>query len=237
MFTPMRSFRLSEEETFRLSELLLRFRHEDAMNLEEVDGFFAALGCAPTTVPPSGYMPEILGDERQKPVWESAEEARSFFDLLSHYWNDVVTRLNSGKAFAPLLLKHSDGLSYGNDWARGFMRGIALGEEDWREFLRDENKFALMIPILALYHEHDPDPEMRSYAEPVSAELREKLLVGLADGVMEIHRHMAAAREMKIHARAARAESARHSKIGRNEPCPCGSGKKYKRCCGSATIH
>ena len=23
-------------------------------------------------------------------------------------------------------------------------------------------------------------------------------------------------------------------KIGRNEPCSCGSGKKYKRCCGSA---
>ena len=23
-------------------------------------------------------------------------------------------------------------------------------------------------------------------------------------------------------------------KIGRNEPCPCGSGKKYKRCCGEA---
>ncbi|MDD4821881.1 MAG: SEC-C metal-binding domain-containing protein [Bacteroidales bacterium] len=22
-------------------------------------------------------------------------------------------------------------------------------------------------------------------------------------------------------------------KIGRNEPCPCGSGKKYKHCCGS----
>ena len=24
-------------------------------------------------------------------------------------------------------------------------------------------------------------------------------------------------------------------KIGRNEPCPCGSGKKYKKCCGKAT--
>ena len=23
------------------------------------------------------------------------------------------------------------------------------------------------------------------------------------------------------------------SKIGRNEPCPCGSGKKYKHCCGA----
>ncbi len=25
----------------------------------------------------------------------------------------------------------------------------------------------------------------------------------------------------------------RDKKVGRNEPCPCGSGKKYKRCCGS----
>jgi uncharacterized protein YecA (UPF0149 family) len=25
--------------------------------------------------------------------------------------------------------------------------------------------------------------------------------------------------------------------IGRNDPCPCGSGKKYKRCCGGATIY
>lgn len=24
----------------------------------------------------------------------------------------------------------------------------------------------------------------------------------------------------------------RHEKIGRNDPCPCGSGKKYKQCCG-----
>lgn len=25
------------------------------------------------------------------------------------------------------------------------------------------------------------------------------------------------------------------NKIGRNEPCPCGSGKKYKKCCGQET--
>jgi preprotein translocase subunit SecA len=23
------------------------------------------------------------------------------------------------------------------------------------------------------------------------------------------------------------------AKVGRNDPCPCGSGKKYKRCCGA----
>jgi hypothetical protein len=26
-------------------------------------------------------------------------------------------------------------------------------------------------------------------------------------------------------------------KIGRNQPCPCGSGKKYKKCCGKPEIH
>lgn len=24
----------------------------------------------------------------------------------------------------------------------------------------------------------------------------------------------------------------KQKKVGRNDPCPCGSGKKYKRCCG-----
>jgi SEC-C motif-containing protein len=25
-------------------------------------------------------------------------------------------------------------------------------------------------------------------------------------------------------------------KVGRNDPCPCGSGKKYKKCCGATTV-
>ena len=31
-------------------------------------------------------------------------------------------------------------------------------------------------------------------------------------------------------------EPTRTAKVGRNAPCPCGSGQKYKRCCGS-TVH
>lgn len=27
----------------------------------------------------------------------------------------------------------------------------------------------------------------------------------------------------------------RENRVGRNEPCPCGSGSKYKRCCGKAS--
>ncbi|MQK95709.1 SEC-C metal-binding domain-containing protein, partial [Escherichia coli] len=27
-------------------------------------------------------------------------------------------------------------------------------------------------------------------------------------------------------------QNPKQKKIGRNDPCPCGSGKKYKKCCG-----
>ncbi|MBR7094780.1 MAG: preprotein translocase subunit SecA, partial [Clostridia bacterium] len=29
--------------------------------------------------------------------------------------------------------------------------------------------------------------------------------------------------------------AAKSTKVGRNDPCPCGSGKKYKKCCGAAS--
>ena len=34
-------------------------------------------------------------------------------------------------------------------------------------------------------------------------------------------------------ARRSRRSSASTPKVGRNDPCPCGSGKKYKKCCGA----
>jgi len=33
-----------------------------------------------------------------------------------------------------------------------------------------------------------------------------------------------------------RAPAAKRPKIGRNDPCPCGSGKKVKRCCGDRVL-
>ena len=42
---------------------------------------------------------------------------------------------------------------------------------------------------------------------------------------------VAVRRRGSVHQEAARAGE---SKAGRNDPCPCGSGKKYKKCCGAA---
>jgi len=40
--------------------------------------------------------------------------------------------------------------------------------------------------------------------------------------------------EMEMRAEPSRPMTARREgqKVGRNDPCPCGSGKKYKKCCG-----
>jgi uncharacterized protein YecA (UPF0149 family) len=43
----------------------------------------------------------------------------------------------------------------------------------------------------------------------------------------------AATQEMQRASRAADAGLRLAVKIGRNDPCPCGSGRKYKRCCGT----
>jgi uncharacterized protein len=114
------------------------------------------------------------------------------------------------------------------------MRGVEYAHDEWGELINDEEHAGTVIPILALYHEHDEDPEMRP--GPISPERREKIIIGMAAGLVGAYRYF---RPERQHAANASATSSRGGtrKIGRNEPCPCGSGKKYKRCCGGATIH
>ena len=49
---------LTDAEYDRLADTLNRFHGEGAMNLEQLDGFFAALICGPDRVHPSEYLPE-----------------------------------------------------------------------------------------------------------------------------------------------------------------------------------
>jgi uncharacterized protein len=136
--------------------------------------------------------------------------------------------------YLPLLLEDEDGVSYGNDWALGFIRGTRLRHDGWAELLADDDCGGCMIPMMMLYHEHDDDPALRP--KPIGPEQREKLIVSVAAGLLGAYRYFR--RHKQLHGTTGVSEP-RHNdvKIGRNDPCPCGSGKKYKRCCGNATIH
>jgi uncharacterized protein len=231
----MKSQPLTDAEFDRLSEILERFDNKHSMNLEQLDGFLAALICGPELVPPSKYLPKIWGE---RTVFEDTSSAQEFLSLIMRHWNTIADTLNSGEVYLPLLLEDENGNTPANDWANGFLRGMEFGKEDWALLLDDEDYGGSLVAIFALANENNPDPEMRPYKDPISADLRETLIAGAAAGTMQIYRYFKAERfladdplgNMPAFLRTKR-------KIGRNDPCPCGSGKKFKQCCGKTTLH
>jgi uncharacterized protein YecA (UPF0149 family) len=61
----------------------------------------------------------------------------------------------------------------------------------------------------------------------------------IADRVSQLYEYFREQREAATAERMAQPASmpATSNKTGRNEACPCGSGKKFKRCCGAPTLH
>ena len=223
---------LSDAEFERVHDILERFGDKRAMNLEQIDGFLAALVCGPEDVPQSEYLREIWGGQIVN------ENAFDLTSLITRHRDTIAYTLQSGDVYTPLLLEGQHGIACGNDWAGGFVRGMELRKKDWATLVNDDENGGSLVPIFALAHEHDPDPEMRSYEKPVSPELREKLIIGVAAGVMRIYRYF---REQRFTAAHAIGDTSAYrrttTKVGRNEPCPCGSGKKFKHCCGRITLH
>ena len=102
----------------------------------------------------------------------------------------------------------------------------------------DEDEGGWIVPIFALAHEHDPDPAMRPYPEPMSAERREQLIASAAAAVTGIYRYFEPRRRVLAEIRSEHSTYRRGApKLGRNDPCACGSGQKYKNCCGKPTLH
>jgi uncharacterized protein len=227
---------LSDEEYNQIADVLARFPGERAMNLEMLDGFFAALACGPDHVRPSEFLPEILGETAADSLaFGDASELELFLALTMRHWNAVVHALSSDDVFVPLLLEDDNGVAHGNDWANGFARGIELRRDEWSDLFDDREHAGSLIPVLALAHEHHPDPQLRPYQEPMSAQRREELIVAMAAAVPAIYHYFAADRQRT--ANETRKYRPTTTKVGRNYACPCGSGKKFKNCCGALTLH
>jgi yecA family protein len=118
---------------------------------------------------PSEYLPEVFGGEMSEACdFGSLDEANEVLGLMMRHWNDIAGTLLKDEPYVPLLLEEEAGAANGNDWARGFMRGIEMRHDGWAELVNDEDHGGCLIPMMMLYYEHDEDPEMRP--EPISAE-------------------------------------------------------------------
>jgi uncharacterized protein len=227
---------LTDAELDRLGDFLKGCKGGRAMNVEQLDGFFAALIVGPEIVMPSEYYPEVFGGEMSDACeFTSLDQANEILGLMMRHWNDIAGTLFKGEVYGPLLFENEDGIAHGNDWALGFMRGMAMRHDSWAELIDDEEHGGCLIPMMMLCHEHDEDPEMRP--KPITPEQREDLIVHMAAGLLGIHRYFRT--HPKTYAGTTfKPEPRRNaSNVGRNEPCPCGSGKKYKKCCGGAAVN
>lgn len=217
-------FNDEEDDFFEVVEkCLLRYGcDESILDVSELDGFFAALACAPITIMPSTWMPAMWGGEDLVPEWESEQEITEFSRSIMMHYNGVMSDFR-GQMYEPLFLDgdySSSELLNVDEWCGGFVKGLTL----WGE-MKPEDMKQLEICLYPIRH-FCTDDGFEALASMSGTEIYQ-LQSSIQANVKALYRHfykpVKRADTTFVHAT---------PKVGRNEPCPCGSGKKYKKCCG-----
>jgi uncharacterized protein len=210
-----------------LEEQLLAL-NDDAMILSELDGFIAGLIVCPELITPHEWLPRVWGDaeDGEGPVFESKAQLDSIFSRIMAHFNDVADTLHRRPGrYQPIfdIDKQHDEILW-ETWAHGFMIAVNLRPDAWSELLQADDDYSSAL-ILLMTMGAIADAE-----SPLSGEEVETITSRAPDVIPELVERLNAWRLGRY--KDAPSGSARTGKIGRNDACPCGSGKKYKKCCG-----
>jgi uncharacterized protein len=222
---------LSNTEIERLDRFLLdridegedtEGRDEGILDISELDGFFTALVSGPVVIMPSQWLPEVWGDF--EPVWNTAKEFEGILSLMTRHMNGIAALLmNQPEDFEAIFLERVvKGRTWTivDEWCEGYLRGVELAAAQWRSAGQEMD--VLLAPIRAFtgstgWRGHD-------FGERETEIIQE----AIEPSVRKIHAWWLARRsEHESPVQPLRGEQ----RVGRNDPCPCGSGKKYKKCC------
>ena len=191
----------------------------DCMQMSELDGFLTAVAICPEIIPADDWT-AVLWDG-QEPVFADAAEKTRVLGGITGRYNEILATIDDG-SYGPIFYEDSDGSAIPYAWAEGFLIGIGLREKVWTPLLKSPTAGQALFPILALGSEE--------IAEEMAPEDIETLLadceISIPASVIEIAGYWRDGPRQPIR----RAEP----KQGRNDPCACGSGKKFKKCCGAA---
>ena len=199
---------------------------QEVMTLAELDGFLAAIAIGPEPIAPDEWLPIIWNAE--EPVFADDDQAASVTRAIhGHY--DAVVRLVAAGRYMPLFEIGDDDESLPQSWAIGFMTAAGLRLEAWSQLFQSEQDDTIAYPILALCDDENGQPLLE-----LSAKDRKFLLAQAPDLIAQAVIDIAGYWQDRNKPPPAGAIAVRTTpKIGRNDPCPCGSGKKYKKCCGA----
>ena len=217
-----------------LDNLLMSLTDEDGMLLSEFDGFCAGLIVCPEMIPPSEWLPQVWGSNGT-PQLSSDSALQNALDLIMGHYNDVARSLNPPEFEYGPVFEHdtrTDETIWEN-WVFGFERAMRMRPDVWEQIVKSEDEEAaasvsMLLTLHGIGEGHSDLPE-RSIAD-----LRSKAPDLITDIVIALNRWTKGYSQLTsddgFHDLSA---PLRGKKVGRNEPCPCGSRRKYKRCCGA----
>ncbi len=231
---------LADDQLDRLETLLDDPALAEAMRLDEIQGYLCAALSGPQPIPEEDWLADALGGDEAL----ESEAGREAADLLRAFAVALEAELATGEPPVLLLYAKEDDENGPSDylpWCQAYLAGVDAAEDDWFEFLGetegddedseeitylDERLFPLMLltgEAEAAAREHGEEWPEGKERELVINDCEEDLPQAVAD----IYRFWLAKRGAQTIRRD-------EPKIGRNDPCPCGSGKKFKQCCGAS---
>lgn len=204
---------------------------EETMLLEELDGFIAGLLVCPDLIKPGEWLPIIWNRDStdQQPAFEDLDHVNRVLGLVMEYYNSVArTLMERPDRYSPLFsVDTRNGDILWELWIEGFDRAVALCPSAWQKLLgADADTAAAMSGMLMLAAIARGDQTVKD-SNTVSATAPDKI----ADWVFTLN-EWRLANYQPTQGLDPRASTGSKKKVGRNDPCPCGSGKKYKKCCG-----
>jgi uncharacterized protein len=217
-----------------LSRALLDLDTE-AMLIEELDGFIAGLIVCPEMIPPSAWLPWVWrgeGDE-DEPVFKDLAHVNRLMGLVMAHYNDVaITLLERPERYTPMFPvdpRHNEVLW--ELWIQGFEKAVTLKPAVWSALITAETEAArawaglMMLADVARRDARFSDEQLNA----ITATAHDRI----ADWVRELSGwRLTNCTPAEGFGTVPNLLSPATMKVGRNNLCPCGSGKKYKKCCG-----
>jgi uncharacterized protein len=210
---------------------------ESSMTIAMLDGFLCAIVSGPNAISPSHWMPLVWSsaEEPQAPKFESDAQASRLISTVFGLMNDIVQSLGSEPEEHMLLvdqieLESGETVELIDEWCLGYLQGVGLDEESWLPLMMErEDLFATLLMFGTNEapnnsdDNNDNDDEVPDEAidkSELSAEQLNEYSANLHEMIPEIYAYWLSKRTP------VRVEP----KLGRNEVCHCGSGKKFKHC-------
>lgn len=224
---------LSEGEHEELEDYLLDLGAVDGMSLDMLDGFLHALAIGPETVMPSRWLPRVWGrdDGGLLPPVDELDQANHLLGLVMRHFNSIVWNFEQNPVvLSPMWTTTRFDVGEFEDaemWAYGFTEAVKLNPAAWDPLFKHPEGQRWYHPIHLLGAE-DVSPEEEALTR--TPEQREALTRQIDASLREIHAFWLPLRQAVAERQTAQRM---RTKVGRNEPCPCSSGKKFKKCCGA----